>query len=318
MTTIGAKSRSYTVRYPEFKTTNATWGIRSSGLYHQINEKNAQSVIVLLSPTPDSAAYLKIQDLLRQPQIVEQNPYWVHPELIGTHSPAWRLYINSLESRLLPMVNRTSATFIDEALRVGYDNLSELVGISNRFLQVPTVLYHGNDVLDELLTLSSGPASSPLERYRRRAIADTRTATYLQQRAQTTAQLVSDTLSFRDQIVAKEQNGNMLRLNKSAVFLTTLTLLYLPASFVASFFGTNFFDLDKDDNGRARIISTSMIWIYVVSSIALTAITFVSYAWLLRNDSPVLSSMSPKVRLVDWQGLTKRPTTKGEKGGSLV
>lgn len=61
----------------------------------------------------------------------------------------------------------------------------------------------------------------------------TRTATYQQQRSQTTAQLLANTLSFRDQVIAKEQNGNMLQLNKSAVFITTLTLVYLPASFMA-------------------------------------------------------------------------------------
>lgn len=80
----------------------------------------------------------------------------------------------------------------------------------------------------------------------------------------------------------------------------------------------NFFDLNTDADGFSRIISTSMVWIYVVSAIGLTAITFVSYAWLLRNDSPVLRTMAPKVKLEGWRGLARRFTTKSSKGGSLV
>lgn len=132
----------------------------------------------------------------------------------------------------------TFATFIDEPLRVGYDNLSALASLDNQFLQVSTLLSHGEAVLQELLsTLSQEKSESrtaqALDNYHRQAAAHCRTATFLQKRAQTTAQLLTDTLSFRDQLLAKQQNGNMLQLNKSAVFLTTLTLLYLPASFVA-------------------------------------------------------------------------------------
>ncbi|KAK6954050.1 hypothetical protein Daesc_004012 [Daldinia eschscholtzii] len=134
----------------------------------------------------------------------------------------------------------TFATFIDEPLRVGYDNLSSLASLDNKFLQANTLLSHTEDVLKELSStfiqedLSIAPETiNVLDNYRRRCVAHCRVANLLQQRAQTTAQLLANTLSFRDQILAKQQNGNMLQLNKSAVFLTTLTLLYLPASFVA-------------------------------------------------------------------------------------
>ncbi|RGP76505.1 zinc transport [Fusarium sporotrichioides] len=96
--------------------------------------------------------------------------------------------------------------------------------------------------------------------------------------AQKITQLLANTLSFREQSLAKAQNTTMLRLNKSAVFITTLTLLYLPPSFVATFFGMNFFDLDE---GAHQIVATPMIWIYVLCSAALTVGTFVFYHILL-------------------------------------
>lgn len=42
----------------------------------------------------------------------------------------------------------------------------------------------------------------------------------------------------------------------------------------------NFFDLDDENN---RIVSTSMIWIYVVASVILTAATCIIYHMLLEG-----------------------------------
>ena len=103
-----------------------------------------------------------------------------------------------------------------------------------------TLLDHAADVLDALAAL---PDAHPepdalrlrplLRNYHRKCGGDTRNAGYLRDRARATAQLLADTLALRDQVIAKEQNASMLQLNKSAVFITTLTLVYLPASFAA-------------------------------------------------------------------------------------
>ncbi|CAJ2504033.1 Uu.00g114270.m01.CDS01 [Anthostomella pinea] len=306
---------SYTIRYPELKSGGREWALRQSGLYHSFDTATAKSVSVLFSCTPNSAAHQKAKELLLaggdDAPAKLRNPSWIHEVLFAAYYPAWRPYIASLELKLLPI----------EPLRVGYDNLSALVSLENRFLQIPQFLSHGEDVLRELVSVfgqdraAAGVGPLPtaavvlqLENYRRRAQACSRTATSLHRRSQTTAQLLSDTLSFGDQIVAKEQNGSMLQLNKSAVFLTTLTLFYLPASFVATFFGMNFFDLDQQ---VGRIVSTPTIWIYIVTSIALTAMTFSVYYWVLHHDDSVVRRMSPKVHIVDWRGLTRRLTMKG-------
>lgn len=143
-----------------------------------------------------------------------------------------------------PQANSTFATFIDEPLRLGYDTLSTIINLQNRFLQVPVIMEHTCELLDELkgwLVDLSGPHTTQqtvnlgteLRNHKRHCQAYSRSAEYLQRRAQSVAQLLSDTLSFRDQVEAKIQNGNMIQLNKSAVFITALTLLYLPSSFVA-------------------------------------------------------------------------------------
>lgn len=230
------------MRYPEYKPKDDKWAIRQSGIYHRFNTATSQSVFVLFNPTPDSKVHCKADEwLLNHREEAGTEPFWLHRLLFSTYFPAWRQYIAALERKFLPVANSTFATFIDEPLRLGYDNLSTLISLENRFLQISAILAPATDSLDEICTLLSSMSqitanhhgTQQLKNHRRQCIAYSRTATHLQQRVQITAQLLSDTLLFRDQIVAKEQNGNMLQLNKSAVFITTLTLLYLPASFMA-------------------------------------------------------------------------------------
>jgi hypothetical protein len=118
--------------------------------------------------------------------------------------------------------------------------LSELISLENRFLKGLANLASTVELLNELSSLDSSTNADSVaillpsvQNYRRACLANVRTLTYLQQRARSTAQLLADTLALRDQVISKEQNASMLQLNKSAVFITTLTLVYLPASFVA-------------------------------------------------------------------------------------
>jgi hypothetical protein len=55
----------------------------------------------------------------------------------------------------------------------------------------------------------------------------------------------------------------------------------------------NFFDLDTEDS---RIVGTSMIWIFFLSSFGLTAVTYLLYFWLMRRDGATFRL--PKIRMV--------------------
>ncbi|KAK7964949.1 hypothetical protein PG996_000689 [Apiospora saccharicola] len=235
----------YTLKYPEFKASDGKWVLRQSGLYHRYNTSTSQSLYILLNPMPRSQMQERLLSHLRDhSQASLTDPFWLHRLLLSTHLPAWRHYIAAQEKLFLPKANSTFATFIDEPLRLGYDTLSTIINLQNRFLQVPVIMEHTWELLDELkewLVDLSGPHPSQqtvnlgteLRNHRRHCKVYSRSAEYLQRRAQSVAQLLSDTLSFRDQVEAKIQNGNMIQLNKSAVFITALTLLYLPSSFVA-------------------------------------------------------------------------------------
>ncbi|KAJ5955057.1 hypothetical protein N7501_009336 [Penicillium viridicatum] len=293
---------SYTLRYPEYKPQENAWVIRQTGIYHRYDKTTCQSLFVLFNPTPQSKAHSDAENLLRNlcPE-VESDPFWLHRVLFTTYFPTWRKYIAVQEQRFLPLARSAVANFIGGQLGVGYDSLRTLTGLQTQFLEVSTILASATDLLDDLCTLiSSGSVTSTnhagvhfYKNRRRECIANSHNAKHLQERAQIVSNLLADTLLFRDQALAKEQNSNMLKLNKSAVFITTLTLVYLPSSFLATIFGMNFFDMDQANN---RIVGTPMIWIFFVSSTALTAVTFLLYYWLLSRDGAAFRKLAPKVR----------------------
>ncbi|KAJ5839581.1 Mg2+ transporter protein CorA-like/Zinc transport protein ZntB [Penicillium rubens] len=304
---------SYTVRYPEYKPQEDKWVIRQTGIYHRYDKTSSQSLFVLFKPTPQSKAHSQAESLLRNlcPE-VESDLFWLHRVLFATYFPTWRKYIAVQEQRFLPLGRSAIATFISGPLGLGHDSLITLTALQTRFLEVPAILASATGILDELCTVISSQSVisknygiHSFQNHRGECIANSHNASHLQQRAQVISKLLADTLLFRDQVMAKEQNTNMLQLNKSAVFITLLTLLYLPSSFVGTIFGMNFFDLDQANN---RIVGTPMIWIFFASSIALTAGTFLLYYWLLRRDGETLRGIAPSSQTWSIGGLRRRFT----------
>jgi len=55
--------------------------------------------------------------------------------------------------------------------------------------------------------------------------------------------------------------------------IATLTMLYLPATFVCSFFGTNFFALDTNGPGQLSFVVSNIWWVYVVTTVPSTLLT---------------------------------------------
>ncbi|KPA42068.1 zinc transport protein [Fusarium langsethiae] len=246
---------SYTFRYPEFKPTQGTWVIRQTGIYQKFDTKSSENTSILFSPAPSCALNQKAETILsRGPRNIHRDFFWIHKELFNTYFSAWRLYNVHLEKTLLPIASNAVSSFVEELSETEYHHLPKLAYLEGRLVQIPFLLAASNDILAGLLSLCQDVCSQKI------------------------TQLLANTLSFREQSLAKAQNTTMLRLNKSAVFITTLTLLYLPPSFVATFFGMNFFDLDEDAH---QIVATPMIWIYVLCSAALTVGTFVFYHILL-------------------------------------
>ncbi|KAF5264283.1 hypothetical protein FOXYS1_4940 [Fusarium oxysporum] len=219
---------SYTIRYPEFKSAEGTWNL-----------------FILFNPAPSTRLHQYAQVLASKgPQSIQQDSFWLHKELFRTYFPAWRLYNAYLEKSLIPIANNAVATFIEELTETEYHHLTELAFLETRLVQVPAMLAASKDVLEGLVCLCRGMTGredekitefsrstlAVIQQHIRECAGYTRVADCLEQRVQKITQLLANTLSFREQLNAKVQNNSMLKLNN---LITTLTVLYLPASFVA-------------------------------------------------------------------------------------
>lgn len=73
----------------------------------------------------------------------------------------------------------------------------------------------------------------------------------------------------------------------------------------------NFFAMDEE---KSRMVGTSMIWIFVVSTFFLTALTFLFYYWLLQHDGVLFQRLAPKVPLSTNIKTLARKLTKTNMG----
>ena len=130
---------------------------------------------------------------------------------------------------------------INKPLRVDYDTLTRVRSLETKFLPLRAILTSFEEVVTGLEMLGSalldrahvqtndqGQAAFHLRSMRQYCQTYVRTALFLQQRSDGAAKLLADTLAFRNQGVAQEQNSSMLLLTRSAVFITVITLFYLP------------------------------------------------------------------------------------------
>jgi hypothetical protein len=98
------------------------------------------------------------------------------------------------------------------------------------------ILSSFEEVLDGIgIWIQSGDGlfSAEFRHHQARCKTFSRIAQHHQHRSRAVAQVIAETLSLKDQIIAKEQNQSMIRLNKSAIIITVVTLIYLPPSFLA-------------------------------------------------------------------------------------
>ncbi|KAH7083884.1 hypothetical protein FB567DRAFT_561823 [Paraphoma chrysanthemicola] len=232
----------YTFRYAEYKGhLNEPWVIRQAGIYHKFDFQQKRSLYILVNAAPVSTAFDRVLRFLSDRRTeIQSDPLRLHAVVQSSYFMSWRDYIAEYEKRLLPIADTTTSTMINKPLR--QTNHRQLL--------------------------------SRLENSKRYARTFTRTSIFLQQRSNNTATLLADTLAFRNQGVAQEQNGSMVVLTRSAVFITVITLIYLPWTLVTGIFGMEFFEMDQKTES---LITSPQIWIYFVTAVGTTILTMSLY-----------------------------------------
>ena len=66
--------------------------------------------------------------------------------------------------------------------------------------------------------------------------------------------------------------------------IASLTMIYLPSTFMATVFGTGFFNFGS--NGSGKLLVNSEIWKFIVVAIVLTLVTNSIWIWLNKFGAP--------------------------------
>lgn len=145
------------------------------------------------------------------------------------------------------------STWINETLRINHQTLTTVRFIENRFLPLIAifssftkaleVLYRLNSILCETQVVTEAEKLAMeelLNNYKSLVGEYVENVAFLQKRSGRTAQMISDTLAFKNQEVAQLQSRYTWRLTLSTVedsasvrVVTAVTLIYLPFTFVA-------------------------------------------------------------------------------------
>ena len=176
-----------------------------------------------------------------------RNYGWYVPNRIDNLTADQPNFISKLQSKMIIGAD------IDEELQFSHSTLSALRQIEGRLLLLPPLFRTLIQDIDMLSAFDDGlqrggssldnnhrPTQEMLQNYAAMASAYSQNAMFLRDKIRGTAELLSDTLNLKNQMFAQSMSVNTLELTNAAAAdsaairtITVVTLLYLPATFVA-------------------------------------------------------------------------------------
>ncbi|RYN25717.1 hypothetical protein AA0112_g8545 [Alternaria arborescens] len=283
---------TYLLKYTETRNSSeakADWSIRQIGVYHRYDPHAMQSTWILLFPTADSSTRRDLVNELSSTCDMEQTAYHplsLHVSLMQARIHNWRLYAN-----LAFTVDFESTMPFQDA----YKDILDLHYIETRLATLPPIFDAQLELVGQLDSLNErffhrsqvseetcSKMKETLGNLRRRLEAYNANVAFVLGKIRSTTQLVSDTIDFKSQHTTEKLSKGMLRDSTSMRVITLVTLVYLPSTFVATFFGMGFF-ASRDDAG-VHWTSSPYVWLFFGLAIPLTLLTLGYWRWSLRRE----------------------------------
>ncbi|OAG25013.1 hypothetical protein CC77DRAFT_297181 [Alternaria alternata] len=279
-----------------------TWSFRQTGVMHKFSFESCSSQIVIIHPSDDAVAQSKLEAMAESSHRAQltRHPLTVHLIIIWSYLANWQDHIESLASDLEQIRRRIDVADISEPdaiPAINPERLQTLRHIEDKIVCKACKCLRSNIVLVKTLMSintafatkipslgeSSYSVHQELQIMEHRLESHINAAETLAQRVQATLGLLTNLLDIGNQANSREISTRILRLTQEGVddnatvkVITVFTLIYLPASFVASFLGMNLFDF-KSEDGSLR--ASPQFWIFIVTTVPLTMLTV--GAWYL-------------------------------------
>ncbi|KAK3704620.1 hypothetical protein LTR37_013719 [Vermiconidia calcicola] len=290
----------YAMRYAEHEghTDYEPWSVRQCALYHSYNKQDNQSIYILISPVPQSKAEMSILESMKTLEGHPggyHDPLWINQVLWDCYLEGWKPYLTFYEDKLQALSSKLLSDNAEANLSARPGDLHFL---ESRYLPVVPALESTKHILRSLQKLCF-PRGKKIRtgRSRQRMIESfellqNQVASYdahlqvLLKRCTSTAHLLEQIATSKNQRIAQEQSGYMMELTKSTVddsatvrVITVITLVYLSSTVVATILQTPFFRVSE--SGHLRV--SPQLWIYLVITIPLTLATLYYWRWQLRR-----------------------------------
>ncbi|KAK3175305.1 hypothetical protein OEA41_002552 [Lepraria neglecta] len=280
---------AYQIRYTEenHRSPDNPWSVRQTGVYHHHSSKNDFDLFILLHPLSESVLERQLLAFDTQSHASEiasicKNPYRLHILPFATYLDNWRWYFRFLgeefeerNDQVMTLDLKTSA-----AVTLSFDKVQGLRDLEDTALSLSAHCKSSLRVIEAMRKISGADFQGvwSLNSYNEQLLGYIEDLLVLTSRIGNTIDLFAYALDLKNQYTAADTNQHVSKLAEDTThdtaavkWITYLTLLYLPGSFVAQ---------------TMKIMIADDFWIFIATWIPLTLLTFLCYALLVLRHKP--------------------------------
>lgn len=309
ITTDGSRKISYQIRYAEenHRSPERPWSVRQTGVYHHHSVQSNFDLFILLHPIENSLFEQQVTSLaMTQSSQAElaslvENPYRMHLMPFALYLDNWRWYFRYLgeefqkkNDEVMTVDIKTSA-----AVSLNFDKVQGLRDLEDTALSLSAYCKAGSGIIEALHDVPGADYQGvwSLNPFDARLRGYGENISVLTKRIGNTIELFAYALDLKNQYTAADINNHVSQLTEktselaektthdttAVKWITYLTLVYLPGSFVAGLYGMNLFVFNPQSR---RLVIAEDFWICVVTWFLLTVLTFLGYGALVIRNRP--------------------------------
>lgn len=298
----GSRNLSYQIRYSEenHRAPDSPWSVRQTGVYHHHSSSKEFDLFIFLHPLTDSVLERQLLAFDDQPvrhsdlSSICENPYRLHILLYAMYLDNWRWYFRYLgddfqkkNDQIMTLDLQRSA-----AVTLNFDKVQGLRDLEDEVLSLSAYCKGSLRVIETLRTIPEANFQGvwSLESHIAQLLDYIENLSVLTSKIGNTINLFAYALDLKNQYTAANTNDHVSNLAEATTrdtaavkWITYLTLFYLPGSFIATLYGMNLFAFDQTTR---RFVVAKDFWIYIVTWIPLTLLTFLGYGLLVLRHRP--------------------------------
>ncbi|KAH7085296.1 hypothetical protein BKA63DRAFT_499329 [Paraphoma chrysanthemicola] len=302
------------------------FSIRQIGVYHQFQENSFTSKWVFLQ-APDNLQTRLASEFENGEVLKPVTQSYHHAAVFQCLSEDWREYVNHLEDALSTLMDRGLFSNITPAAGEGrinadFGDIRLLHVMTDKLKRLLHILELNISLCQRLQAFSARICADSNRNVASRSHSqdaifnncifnlETQSARVksMISRADGIGSMIEHVLDVRNTQTAHNINSAMHELSKQSAeenklvrmlasqstkdtrsmkVIAFISSIFLPATFVATFFGSNFFGFESTSDGHVLAVATN-VWIYMIVALAFSGITMTLwYWWYSRKPSVV-------------------------------